>query len=113
MNGWAEAAEIQHDLNNAPGYLFDEAEKLTDDMAADLIKDADKLKRLDFDYEWSTNAYSHIARMMREIDGACKGRQDCLDALLTAVSNLQRDLLAKARLEVEADANDEVFAEEF
>lgn len=110
MNG-AEAAELQHDRDtSAPEWMFDEAEKLADEMASDLIKDADKLKDLDYDYEWSAYAYSHIARMMREIDGACRGRKDSLDALLSAVSNLQRDLLAKARLEVEGDANDEVFS---
>lgn len=68
------------------------------ELALDMITDGKSVHELlfDFDADDGLDISTQIARAMRSIDAACKGNQAHVDACLAALSNIQRELKAKA-----------------
>lgn len=73
-------------------------DEITKDMAIALIEDGEKLSTLVSDYE--ADIFGHLARALRNLDAACSGNKTATEAILNALSHLQRTVFNVAMKEV-------------
>lgn len=93
--GYHEASLRAYEADQNQAILdADQIEIRQTELARDMIEDGKGVQELV--YEFEADICDQIARAMRNLDAACLGNGLAIDACLSAWSNIQRELKARA-----------------
>lgn len=104
----ADLREYEHQQDIAE-FVGRRADEIAKNLADDLLADPVKLCELVADYE--IDIWSHLARVLSNINLACEGEEIARAAVLQACSNIQRAVRDKALDQVAEGASENAWAE--